>query len=192
MASKTKTLTDFFAPLQHQPSAKRLKQTMVSSLGTKCDADGVSSAGDGPSALSDAEKSRVELHKSIARAKRNLRICAQKVSDSKGTKRQKRRNKKFLSFPRNDLRSFGVSMAGGGGGGYVKLAELLVEETWLEALRGEFEKPYAKSLCKFVETEIRGGAVPVYPPPHLVFNALNSTRFDGVKAVILGQVCVLL
>lgn len=71
----------------------------------------------------------------------------------------------------------------------MKLEELLVEETWMEVIRGEFEKPYAKSLGKFVETEICGGAVPVYPPQHLIFNALNSTPFDGVKAVILGQVC---
>nr|XP_009774254.1 PREDICTED: uncharacterized protein LOC104224332 [Nicotiana sylvestris] len=36
--------------------------------------------------------------------------------------------------------------ANGDGVGYVKLEELLVEETWLEALPGEFQKPYAKNF----------------------------------------------
>lgn len=71
---------------------------------------------------------------------------------------------------------------------YVKLEELLVEESWLEVLPGEFQKPYAKKLCKFVESEIRESSVPVYPPQHLIFNALNTTPFDRVKVVIIGQV----
>lgn len=70
---------------------------------------------------------------------------------------------------------------------YVKLEELLVEETWLEALPGELQKPYAKNLCRFVEREVRG-SVPIYPPPYRIFNALHSTPFDRVKAVIIGQV----
>lgn len=70
----------------------------------------------------------------------------------------------------------------------LKLEELLVEETWLEALPNEFEKAYAKKLCEFVETEIRSSGFPIYPPPHLIFNALNTTPFDRVKAVIIGQV----
>lgn len=70
----------------------------------------------------------------------------------------------------------------------LKLEELLVEETWLGALPNEFEKAYAKKLCEFVETEIRSSGVPIYPPPHLIFNALNTTPFDRVKAVIIGQV----
>lgn len=69
----------------------------------------------------------------------------------------------------------------------LKLEKLLVEETWLEALPNEFEKPYAKKLCEFVETEIRSSGLPIYPPPHLIFNALNTTPFDRVKAVIIGQ-----
>ncbi|XVE91925.1 hypothetical protein REPUB_Repub01dG0053100 [Reevesia pubescens] len=73
------------------------------------------------------------------------------------------------------------------GSGYVKLEELFVEDTWLEALPGEFQKPYATKLCKFVETEISSGSVPIYPPQHLIFNALNSTPFHSVKAVIIGQ-----
>ncbi|XP_004505740.2 uracil-DNA glycosylase, mitochondrial [Cicer arietinum] len=71
--------------------------------------------------------------------------------------------------------------------GCVKLDELLVEESWLEALPGEFQKPYAVNLFKFVETAICSGDGSVFPPQHLVFNALNTTPFHSVKAVILGQ-----
>jgi uracil-DNA glycosylase len=70
----------------------------------------------------------------------------------------------------------------------VKLEELLVEESWLEALPGEFQKDYAVNLSKFVETEICKDGY-VYPPQHLIFNALNTTPFQSVKVVILGQVC---
>lgn len=68
------------------------------------------------------------------------------------------------------------------------MEELLVEESWLEALPGELQKPYALNLCKFVESEICAAKLPVYPPTHLIFNALNSTPFHTVKVVILGQV----
>ncbi|GJN26063.1 hypothetical protein PR202_gb13961 [Eleusine coracana subsp. coracana] len=72
-------------------------------------------------------------------------------------------------------------------GGAAKLEELLVEETWLEALSGELRKPYALELCRFVTQERQHGRLPVYPPQHLVFHALNFTPFDRVKAVIIGQ-----
>ncbi|KAL6962776.1 uracil-DNA glycosylase [Sarracenia purpurea var. burkii] len=79
--------------------------------------------------------------------------------------------------------------------GFVKLEQLLVETTWLEAMPGELQKPYAKELCNFVQSEILGdscskgqsSAVPIYPPLHLIFNALNTTPFDRVKVVIIGQ-----
>lgn len=68
----------------------------------------------------------------------------------------------------------------------MKLEELLVEESWLEALPGEFQKDYAVNLSKFVETEICKDDY-VYPPAHLIFNALNTTPFQSAKVVILGQ-----
>lgn len=67
------------------------------------------------------------------------------------------------------------------------MEELLVEDSWLEALPGELQKPYALNLCKFVESEICAAKLPVYPPTQLIFNALNSTPFHIVKVVILGQ-----
>ncbi|KAF0891075.1 hypothetical protein E2562_005159 [Oryza meyeriana var. granulata] len=88
-----------------------------------------------------------------------------------------------LARARRNLR-LAESKASGGAG---KLEELLVEETWLEALSGELCKPYALELCRFVAHERLHSPVPVYPPPHLVFHALHTTPFNRVKAVIIGQ-----
>jgi len=63
--------------------------------------------------------------------------------------------------------------------GRIKLSDMLVKQSWLEALPGEFQT--------FAFTG--SGSSAVYPPAHLIFNALNTTPFHSVKAVILGQVC---
>jgi len=61
-----------------------------------------------------------------------------------------------------------------------------LEATWLERLEGEFAKPYMASLRQFLLERKRTGAM-IYPPGPKIFNALNSTPFDDVKVVILGQ-----
>lgn len=66
-----------------------------------------------------------------------------------------------------------------------------MEETWLDALPGEFQKPYVRELEEYLNGELWGNCL-IYPPSHLIFNALNSTPFDNVKAVIIGQVYLLL
>ncbi|KAF7827722.1 uracil-DNA glycosylase, mitochondrial [Senna tora] len=114
------------------------------------------------STLTVKQKSRIECNKLLAKSKKNTKICAERVSNCKVV------HCRMVA-------------------GYVKLEELLVEETWLEVLAGEFQKPYAKNLCQFVEREISSGTESIYPPSHMIFNALNSTPFDKVKAVILGQ-----
>lgn len=53
-------------------------------------------------------------------------------------------------------------------------------------LGGEFDKPYMKELRAFLVAEKKAGKT-IYPPANLWFNALNSTPFDQVKVVILGQ-----
>ncbi|KAF8015350.1 hypothetical protein BT93_H0992 [Corymbia citriodora subsp. variegata] len=163
MASQ-KTLLDLF-----QRPSKRLRasssspssQVVAKSLSAVPDGGGtVSSSSDD---LTPAQKSRIELNKLLAKSRRNLKICADRISRSKAE-----------------------------GLGFVNLEELLVEDTWVETLPGELQKPYAKNLCKFLqaETSCAAGDVKghvIYPPQHLIFNALNSTPFDRVKAVILGQ-----
>ncbi|CAA6673410.1 unnamed protein product [Spirodela intermedia] len=164
MASASpKTLLDFLQPTKRLKTAASAGDLMSkSSVSSLCmvSTNGVDASGlqiESPSDLSPEQKKRIEINKFLARSRRNLRICAERIEKSKE-----------------------------GGMRYVKLEELLVEETWTDALPGEFQKPYAKNLCRFLEKELQG-TVPIYPPQHLIFNALNSTAFDRVKAVIIGQ-----
>lgn len=61
-----------------------------------------------------------------------------------------------------------------------------LEPSWKQHLEGEFRSPYFADLKRFLLEEKQSGAV-VYPPGSLIFNAFNTTPFDAVKVVILGQ-----
>lgn len=61
-----------------------------------------------------------------------------------------------------------------------------IDDSWKIALADEFDKPYFKELRQFLATEKQSGKT-IYPPGSLIFNAFNSTPFDKVKVVILGQ-----
>ena len=160
MASgSSRSLMDFFKPAAAVPKPKRIK---LSPSPDSAVCKTVVSSEDDTDNVNAHQKSRMELNRLVAKAKLNLKICTQKVTKAKEAESES---------------------------DYVKLSELLVERTWLEeaALTGELQKPYALNLCKFLKTEMWGGPIPIYPPPQLIFNALNSTPFDNVKAVILGQ-----
>lgn len=60
-----------------------------------------------------------------------------------------------------------------------------IEESWRQRLQAEFDKPYFAELAAFVRQEYAAG--PCYPPGSKIFNAFNTTPFDRVKVVILGQ-----
>lgn len=53
-------------------------------------------------------------------------------------------------------------------------------------LADEFRQPYFAEIKRTLLQEKQSGKT-VYPPPSLIFNAFNSTPFDEVKVVILGQ-----
>lgn len=61
-----------------------------------------------------------------------------------------------------------------------------LEPSWLEVLKDEFGKEYMIKLKNFLQEEKTAGQV-VYPKNGDIFNAFNTTRFDDVKVVILGQ-----
>lgn len=61
-----------------------------------------------------------------------------------------------------------------------------IEETWLNALKDEFTQPYFAELKAFILEEKQKGKK-IFPPGSQIFNAFNSTPFDKVKVVILGQ-----
>jgi len=60
-----------------------------------------------------------------------------------------------------------------------------IEPSWKKVLTPEFKKPYFKTLTDFVKKEYN--STTIYPPPKFIFNAFDSTPFDSVKVVILGQ-----
>ncbi|MEJ8566680.1 uracil-DNA glycosylase [Elongatibacter sediminis] len=64
--------------------------------------------------------------------------------------------------------------------------EIRLEESWKSRLADEFAQPYMGDLRQFLLERRRAGAV-IYPPGGLIFNALDSTPFDRVRVVILGQ-----
>lgn len=64
--------------------------------------------------------------------------------------------------------------------------EIQLEASWKSRLAGEFEQDYMQQLRDFLLQRKRAGAT-VYPPGGEIFNALNSTSFEQVKVVILGQ-----
>ena len=58
--------------------------------------------------------------------------------------------------------------------------------SWLKVLGEEFDKPYMVSLKKFLQEEKDAGNK-IYPRNADIFNAFNTTPFDKVKVVLLGQ-----
>ena len=61
-----------------------------------------------------------------------------------------------------------------------------LHESWLSRLDDQFDQPYMTKLRKFLITRKQHHSV-IYPAGAQIFNALNSTHFDDVRVVILGQ-----
>ena len=64
--------------------------------------------------------------------------------------------------------------------------QVRIEESWKNALAGEFGKPYFESLVRFLHREKADGRT-IYPPGSQIFRAFELTPVDKVKVVILGQ-----
>lgn len=64
--------------------------------------------------------------------------------------------------------------------------DVKIEQSWKEALQGEFEKPYFASLVQFLHQEKTSGKL-IFPPGNQIFKAFELTPLSEVKAVILGQ-----
>ena len=61
----------------------------------------------------------------------------------------------------------------------------MIQNDWLEALGGEFKKPYYAQLYKKVKEEYATQVI--YPNADDIFNAFHLTPLKNVKVVILGQ-----
>ncbi len=64
---------------------------------------------------------------------------------------------------------------------------LEIPQSWRNALSAEFDKPYFKSLAKFVAEERQRLPSGIYPAPNQVFAALHFTPLDKVTVLLLGQ-----
>lgn len=60
-----------------------------------------------------------------------------------------------------------------------------IEESWKSVLWDQFQMPYFTDLKNFLVEEKRSHKV--FPPGPMIFRAFNSTPFEKVKVVILGQ-----
>jgi len=61
-----------------------------------------------------------------------------------------------------------------------------LESSWLQVLENEFDKDYMVRLRAFLKEEKQAGHK-IYPKGGDIFNAFNTTPFDQVEVVILGQ-----
>lgn len=64
--------------------------------------------------------------------------------------------------------------------------DVKMEPSWKQALNQEFKKDYFVQAVQHLKIEKSQGKT-IYPPGKFIFNAFNTTPFDKVKVVILGQ-----
>jgi uracil-DNA glycosylase len=64
--------------------------------------------------------------------------------------------------------------------------DVKIEPSWKEILHEEFDKPYFQQIPLHLKTEKLQGKT-IYPPGSQIFNAFNTTPFDKIKVVIIGQ-----
>jgi uracil-DNA glycosylase len=64
--------------------------------------------------------------------------------------------------------------------------DVQIHPSWKKVLKNEFTKTYFQQIATFLKTEKAQGKL-IYPPGPLIFNAFNTTPFEEVKVVIIGQ-----
>jgi uracil-DNA glycosylase len=64
--------------------------------------------------------------------------------------------------------------------------DVKIEDSWKKILKDEFSKPYFQQIALHLKTE-KSQNKTIYPPGSLIFNAFNTTPFNKIKVVILGQ-----
>lgn len=64
--------------------------------------------------------------------------------------------------------------------------DVKIEAGWKEVLKNEFSQAYFQQVVHHIKTEKSQGKT-IYPPGSQIFNAFDSTPFDKIKVVIIGQ-----
>lgn len=68
----------------------------------------------------------------------------------------------------------------------IDIDKVKIEESWKTALKDEFAQDYFAHIKNGLLADKKAGLT-VYPPGSLIFNAFDTTPFNDVKIVILGQ-----
>ena len=66
------------------------------------------------------------------------------------------------------------------------MREIRLHESWLCRLQDQFQQDYMRKLREYLLMRKRHRAV-IYPPGKQIFNALDTTPFEQVRVIILGQ-----
>lgn len=66
------------------------------------------------------------------------------------------------------------------------MSQVKIHPSWYAVLEAEFQQPYFQAIRTFLVKARAEGKI-VYPQGSLIFNAFDSTPFEDVKVVILGQ-----
>ncbi|HEX7914560.1 uracil-DNA glycosylase [Rudaea sp.] len=61
-----------------------------------------------------------------------------------------------------------------------------LEPSWKARVGDYLQRPEMRVLSEFLRSELQRGKK-IFPPPKRIFAALNTTPFDQVKVVVLGQ-----
>jgi uracil-DNA glycosylase len=61
-----------------------------------------------------------------------------------------------------------------------------IEESWKAVLADEFQQPYFSAIKQFLVAQKTAGKT-IFPPGPLIFSAFDTTPFEQVRVVILGQ-----
>lgn len=64
--------------------------------------------------------------------------------------------------------------------------EVEIHESWKAVLKEEFQKEYFDTIRSSLKEAEEQGDI-IYPKGELIFNAFNTTPFNKIKVVILGQ-----
>lgn len=66
------------------------------------------------------------------------------------------------------------------------MSNVNIHPSWKAVLAAEFEQPYFAGIKQYLLREKAAGKT-IYPPGKLIFNAFDTTPFEKVKVVIIGQ-----
>ncbi len=69
---------------------------------------------------------------------------------------------------------------------FPSMTDMKLDKSWTPHIGDEWDKPYMGALTAFLRGEKAAGKI-IYPKDSQIFHALNTTPFEDVRVVILGQ-----